>query len=73
VISNKTLDVWFDYHAPTEEQRAHYEALRAAAKRFAKSIRMHTPPGPDQTTAFRKLRETLQTANAAVACHVEEG
>ncbi len=58
----------FTYHAPTPEQVEHYEALRDAAKTFALIIAEHTPPGPDQTVAIRKVREAVMTANAAIAC-----
>jgi len=35
---------------------------------FAQAILMDTPSGPDQTTAIRKVREAVMTANAAIAC-----
>lgn len=70
-ITAADLDNWFSYHAPTPNQLHHYEYLREAAKAFAQAVRLHTPPGPDQTAAIRKIREAVMTANAAVACHVE--
>jgi hypothetical protein len=63
------LDDIFSYHAPTGEQPAQYEAIRAAAKVFAKVLVANTPPSADQTAAIRKLRESVMTANAAIALH----
>ncbi|MFB3910404.1 MAG: hypothetical protein ACE15D_18600 [Candidatus Eisenbacteria bacterium] len=64
----KRIEHWFTYHAPKPEQIGHYNALREAAKVFALAIAEHTPQGPDQTTAIRKVREAVMTANAAIAC-----
>jgi hypothetical protein len=57
----------FTYHAPDEEQRGKYERLRAAAKEFAKVLAEETPLCADQFAAMRLLRETVMTANAAIA------
>lgn len=65
---NEKIEVWFTYHAPESEQIEHYNALREAAKTFALAIVAHTPPGPDQTVAVRKIREAVMTANASIAC-----
>lgn len=62
------LDRWFTHHAPTAEQLGRYAILRAGAHAFAQVILETTPPGPDQTTAIRKVREAVMTANAAIAC-----
>lgn len=45
-----------------------YEAIREAGKVFAATIVKYTPPSADQTTAIRKIREAVFTANAAIAC-----
>ena len=62
------LDNWFTYHRPTQDQLAKYEELRDAAKTFAETIVRLTPPGPDQDAAVRKIRESVMTGNAAIAC-----
>ena len=67
-IGEAELDNWFTYHAPTPEQVTAYAALRAAARSFAREVVTWTPPSADQTTAIRKIREAVMTANAAIAC-----
>lgn len=65
--SQEFLNEVFEYHAPTPEAVEAYKKIRAAAKTFAAVIYANTPPSADQTTAIRKLRECVMTANAAVA------
>lgn len=60
----------FSYHAPTGDQPARYEAIRAAAKSFALVLVANTPKSADQTAAIRKLRESVMTANASIALEV---
>lgn len=67
-ISADQLDNWFMYHKPTEGLPEKYEELRAAGKVLAEVIVRLTPPSADQTTAVRKIREAVMTANAALAC-----
>ena len=69
MITNQDLDLWFEYHKPTETQLPKYVAIRAAAKQFAATILKHTPPSADQTAAIRMVRESVMTANAAIACN----
>lgn len=57
----------FTYHAPKQNQAERYNDIRYAAKLFAQIIVDCTPAGPDQTTAIRKIREAVMTANAAIA------
>jgi hypothetical protein len=61
------LENLFTYHPPTGDQPQSYEAIRTAAKDFAKILLEHTPPSADQTAALRKLRECVMTANASIA------
>ena len=61
------LDEIFKYHAPSAVQQAHYEAIRSAARVFARVLVEHTPTCADQTAAVRTLREAVMTANAAIA------
>jgi hypothetical protein len=67
-ITVDDVENWFTYHPPKREQVDHYEILRDAARVFALAILAHTPDGPDQTAAIRKVREAVMTANAAIAC-----
>ena len=43
-------------------------AIREAAKNLAKVIVNNTPPSADQSAAIRLLRESVMTANSAIAC-----
>jgi hypothetical protein len=70
-ISHRNLENWFTYHPPEPGQPEKYEAIRAAALEFAKVITANTPASADQTTAIRKIREAVFTANAAIACKGE--
>lgn len=65
------IDEVFSYHRPTEEQIPKYEAIRGAAKEFAKVILHNTPKCADQSAALRKLRESVMTANASIALEGE--
>ena len=67
-ISANDIARWFTYHPPTPEQAARYVAIRDAARQLAELIVNATPACADQTTAIRKLRECVMTANAAIAC-----
>ena len=57
----------FTYHPPTPTATQAYETIRDAAKHLALVIWKNCPYGADRTAAIRKLRETVMTANAAVA------
>lgn len=61
------LEHIFTYHPPTETQKAQYEAIREAAMIYGKVMLDNTQPCADQSTALRKLRESVMTANAAIA------
>lgn len=61
------LDHIFKYHAPKEGQPEKYELIRDKAKEFALVILENTPAGADQSATMRKIRETVMTANAAIA------
>ena len=68
MVTLGVLANWFTHHAPTPEQAGQYQSLREAGLRFAQVILKTTPPSADQTTAIRKVREAVMTANAAIAC-----
>lgn len=63
----EVLEDIFTYHRPTEDQLPKYQAVRDAAKEFAKIIVANTPASADQTVAIRKLRELVMVCNQAIA------
>ncbi len=67
VATKYDLDHIFSYHSPKGDQPAKYEAIRAAAKNFAKVVLENTPSGEDRASALREIRTAMMTANAAVA------
>ncbi len=68
MITDSDLQRWFRHRPPLGDQADRYVKIRAAALELAITIRNLTPPSPDQTTAIRKIREAVMTANAAIAC-----
>jgi hypothetical protein len=62
------IENWFTYHSPSADQIPKYGAIRDAARAFALVLAENTPPSADQTAALRLLRESVMTANAAIAC-----
>ena len=67
MITAEQVDQMFTYHKPTEGQPEKYTKIRDKAKELAHVILECTPPSPDQSVAIRKLRESVMTANAAIA------
>jgi hypothetical protein len=67
MFSDSDIEDIFIYHPPSPEQVPKYEAIRGAAKAFAKIMVANTPSSSDQTTAIRLLRQVVMTANAAIA------
>lgn len=65
------IETLFTYHAPTELQIQQLKEVREAGKNLARVIMHNCPPGPDRTTAIRKLRETVMTANASIVVPTE--
>ena len=61
------IEELFTYHAPTGDQPERYVKIRELAKELARVIDSCCPAGPDRTTAIRKLREAVMTANASIA------
>jgi hypothetical protein len=61
------LSELFTYHAATPRQEEDYRAIRGGALSLARIIDRCCAPGPDRTTAIRKLREAVMTANASIA------
>lgn len=69
MITKEDIEVLFTYHAPEGKQFRQYDNIRKAAKEFANIILDNTDTSPDQSTAIRKLRGCVMTANASVALH----
>jgi len=61
------VDDVFTYHAPSAEQVVAYGAVQEHAKALAHVILKQVPACGDQQAALRLLRESVMTANAAIA------
>lgn len=59
-------DSTFEFLAPSEQQKQHMAALRAAAAAYAQALETTLPAGPDKTYLMRKLREVAMWANVSV-------
>ena len=68
MISRKDLQNWFTRHPLSGKETVKHERIRVAAWAFAEVVLRETPPGADQSTTIRKIREAAMTANAAIAC-----
>ena len=66
-FSEAQIEELFTYHSPKLGQPERYQAIREAAKAFAKVLIENTSPSADQTAAIRELRLCLMTANASIA------
>lgn len=66
-VDATTLDEIFTYHSPTPPQVESYQKIRDAAKAFALVILANSPECADRTVALRGIRETVMSANAAIA------
>lgn len=62
----------FTYHRPFGDQPERYEIIRTKARELARVIMLLTPLCADQAAAIRKLRESVMTANAAIAINEKE-
>jgi hypothetical protein len=69
-ITPTDLDNWFTYHPPQGDDTVRYERIRLAARVFAQVVLDNCPDSADRTTAIRKIREAVMTANASIACDV---
>lgn len=63
-----TLQNWFTYHSPTDEQIPKYQAIREAGLALATVINDNLPDSADKTASIRKVREAVMTANQGLAC-----
>lgn len=62
------LDTWFLYHRLSDEQRQACVVIREKARELAGLYARLCPASADQMAALRQLRESVMTANAAIAC-----
>ena len=63
--ANEIRDL-FQYHAPTDDMTARFDAVRRAVTNAAIQIDEVCPAGADRTAAIRKLKEAQMTANASI-------
>jgi hypothetical protein len=68
-MTSEEINNLFTYHAPKGDQTERYNKIREKAKELALVIVENTPAYADQSAAIRKLRESVMTANAAIACN----
>lgn len=66
-MTNNEMKTRFTYHAPTEEQKKRYEAIRYKAGILAAYIDEFCPESREQALAITKLEEAVMWANAAIA------
>jgi hypothetical protein len=57
----------FSHHHATPEKLKQYDAIHAAAKRFAEVLLENTPVCSDRNAALRLLREATMMACAAIS------
>ena len=60
-------DYVFSHHPATPEKLAHYDAIHAGAKQFAKVVLENVPECSDRLAVLRLLREASMLACAAVS------
>jgi hypothetical protein len=68
-FTENELANWFTHHPPTSEQLKQYREVRNGGAVLANIFNAYVPAGADKTAAMRKIRESVMTANAAIACH----
>lgn len=59
----------FTYHAPDENQKAHYALIRSHALRFAEALNDYCRESRELSLAITHLEEAVFWANAALARH----
>ena len=57
----------FTYHAPTEDQRQRYEAIRATAKTLNELLLTSCPNSRERALAQTNLEQAVFWANASIA------
>lgn len=59
------IDRMFDYHSPTPYSKPKLEAVREAARYFARVIVLNVPPGLQRGVAIQLLKMLIMSAIAA--------
>ena len=68
MLTKEHLDVFFGLVGNIgPEEAIQYDYIRKAAHQFARVVLENTPGSADQTTAIRKIRESLHSAADAIA------
>lgn len=60
------VDDAFEYHSWTPDMIGHGKVVRSALSDAVKILIQHVPPGPDRSSAIRKIREARMDANSAI-------
>ena len=68
-MATPDLEVRFTYHPPKDGQPETYQALRAIALNFARTIDQQAPDSREKSLALTHLEEAVMWANAAIARH----
>lgn len=61
------LDTIFTYHAPNDQTRLAYQAIRDGFKGMAAMVLMMVPPGREQALALTNIEQAVMWANAGIA------
>ena len=68
-IKAADIDNLFTHHPPKGDQAERYQNIREIAKELALLMVKYCPPSADTSAAIRLLRESVMTANSAIACN----
>lgn len=71
-MTNKEIENYFTYHAPSADMPQKFETLRKKAKELAYLINELVPNGREQSLAQTKLQEVIMWANAGIAIPKKE-
>lgn len=63
---DKIIEDMFTYHPWNQDQVTKGGLVRNALSAAVRVIIANVPPGPDRTTAIRKIREARMDANSAI-------
>lgn len=69
---DKDLKNRFTYHAPSDDQRAKYEALREVGLLMASMIESFCPTSRERSLAVTKVEEGVMWANASIARYEDD-
>ena len=66
-MATSDLENRFTYHPPSNRQAETYEALRAIALNYARTIDQQCPDSREKSLALTHLEQAVMWANAAIA------